>query len=237
MKYEIEVEKIEGTELYRVKGFNTIVFDEYWLSHLKPIDKPKSEFIVERKGEVKTSELLVGDKIKINLACLGEFTATVHEITRKGTLMIFDDCVCKRSMNETNTNEGGFEKSDLCSWMNTELLRSFPDEIRSRMVADENGNYLTVPTYGQIFGKDYPDDWHQANIEIDQREQLPLMKDRRNRIADLDGDYTWYWLQNVIRSSASFASVNGIGVANCAGASFVGGVRPVFEMGGETDEK
>ena len=183
---------------------------------------------VKRLFDTETENFEVGDKISIDLQGYGEFTATAHEITDKGTLIIFDDCVCKRRMNATDTNEGGFEKSELCSWMNAELLRAFPDEIRIRMVADENGNYLTVPTYGQIFGKDFDDNWDQANIEIDQREQLPFMKDRKNRIADLDGEWTWYWLQNVIRSSPDFAGVAGNGRAYDNGASYVGGVRPAF---------
>lgn len=185
---------------------------------------------VKRMVETETKIFIVGDKISIDLQGYGEFTATAHEVTGNGSLFIFDDCVCKRRMNATDTNKGGFVKSELCSWMNTELLRAFPDDIRSRMVADENGNYLTVPTYGQIFGKDSDDSWDQKNIEIDQREQLPMMKDRRNRIAYLDGDYSWYWLQNVVRSSATFARVANYGSANyCAVvASDVVGVRPAF---------
>ena len=35
----------------------------------------------------------------------------------------------------------------------------------------------------------------------------------------------WYWLQNVV-SAAYFALVTGDGLANCNGASRVGGVRP-----------
>lgn len=183
---------------------------------------------VKRIIETETKVFMVCDKISIDLQGYGAFTATAHEVTENGTLFIFDDCVCERRMNATDTNEGGFVKSELCSWMNTELLRAFPDDIRSRMVADENGNYLTVPTHGQIFGKDYDDEWDQANIDIDQRERLPLMKDRRNRIADIDGKWTWYWLQNVIRSSPHFAGVLSGGAANYGGASDVGGVRPVF---------
>lgn len=181
------------------------------------------------KMEIKNYE--VGDQITVKLKDFGEFTATAHEVTENGTLFICDDCVCKHSMNETDTNEGGFVKSELCGWMNTELLRAFPDEIRSRMLADENGNYLTVPTYGQIFGKDSDNSWDQANVDIDQREQLPLMKDRRNRIADLDGDYMWYWLQNVIRTSAGFAGVLSRGYSDDGNASLVAGVRPVFLIG------
>ncbi len=31
MKYLIELEPIKGTNLYKAKGFNTLVFDEYGL--------------------------------------------------------------------------------------------------------------------------------------------------------------------------------------------------------------
>lgn len=183
---------------------------------------------VKRIIETETKVFMVGDKISINLQGYGEFTATAHEITDKGTLFIFDDCVCERQMNETGTNEGGFKKTYLCRWMNTELLRAFLDEIRSRMVADENGNYLTVPTYGQIFGKDFDDEWDQENIDIDQREQLQMMSKRKNRIADLNGKWFWYWLQNKIKSSSAIALVNGNGAVNAADASNSAGVRPTF---------
>ena len=38
------------------------------------------------------------------------------------------------------------------------------------------------------------------------------------------------WLRDVV-SSASFASVNGIGYTNCVSASYSDGVRPVFPVG------
>lgn len=181
---------------------------------------------VKRTVTMNVNNFEVGDQITVKISEYGKFTATAHEITDKGTLLIFDDCVCKRRMNETNTNNGGFEKSELCGWMNTEFLCAFPDEIRSWMVADENDNYLTVPTYGQIFGKDWDDEWDQKNIEIDQREQLPLMEKRKNRIADLNGE--WCWLQNKLRSSSCFAGVCDDGYAGYSDASTSGGVRPAF---------
>ena len=39
MKYIIDVEKIENTDLYRAKGFNTLVFDSFGLSLLEPYEK------------------------------------------------------------------------------------------------------------------------------------------------------------------------------------------------------
>lgn len=38
MKYIIDVEEIKGTDLYRAKGFSTLVFDSYGLSLLTPFN-------------------------------------------------------------------------------------------------------------------------------------------------------------------------------------------------------
>lgn len=38
MKYLIELEPIKGTNLYKAKGFNTLVFDEYGLKQLIPVN-------------------------------------------------------------------------------------------------------------------------------------------------------------------------------------------------------
>lgn len=39
MKYLIELEPIKGTNLYKAKGFNTLVFDEYGLQQLTPVEE------------------------------------------------------------------------------------------------------------------------------------------------------------------------------------------------------
>lgn len=44
MKYIIELEKIEGTDLYRAVGANTLVFDERGIKNiLKPLHRPEDE--------------------------------------------------------------------------------------------------------------------------------------------------------------------------------------------------
>lgn len=178
------------------------------------------------KMEIKNYE--VGDQITVKLYGYGKFTATAHEITDKGTLFIFDDCVCAKPMNNENTNEGGYLESDLRKFVTQDLLKAFPDKLLARMVKDDNGDLISIPTYGQLFGKDFDDEWDQENIEIDQREQLPLMEKIRNRIAVLDGEWCWYWLQNKIRSSSAFAYVlGGCYEANSDASSYYG-VRPAF---------
>lgn len=176
---------------------------------------------VIRKREVEVSNIKVGDQIVIPLAELGEFTATAQKIANKGVLFMFDDCVAEQPMNDKWTNKGGYAKSKLKKWMDTVLMSAFPEELQDKIEG------LTLPTYGQMFGHD---DWYERAIEPDDDEQLPLMAKRKNRIADFNDDYEWYWLQNATKEdySAYFAIVTGNGNATDHGASNSHGVRPVF---------
>lgn len=178
---------------------------------------------VLRKQEIETTNIQVGDQIVIPLAELGEFTATAHKVTDEGVMFIFDNYITCRPMNNRSTNKGGFEKSDLKKWMDTVLLMAFPEELRDKIYG------LTLPTVGQIVG--HEDEWDNKNLESDSDEQLPLMKECKNRIACFEDQLTWGWLRNATKeefSSAGFAVVGSDGGADCCGASDSGGVRPEF---------
>lgn len=184
---------------------------------------------VKRIVTMDVNNFELGDQITVKLYGYGKFTATAHEITDKGTLFIFDDCVCERQMNKENTNEGGYLETDLRKFATQELLKAFPGELLVKMVKDDNGDLLSIPTYGQILGKNWNDEWDQKNIEIDQREQLPLMEIKKNRIANLNGEWCWFWLQNKVRSSSGFVGVGGgCDVAGDFDASESIGARPAF---------
>ena len=170
-----------------------------------------------------TKEIIVGDQILVSLEELGDFTATAHKITDKGVLFIFDEYVTSRPMNSKNTNKGGYEKSDLKKWIDSVLLEAFPDELRNR-IAD-----LSIPTVGELFG--HEDEWDNEHFEPDTDEQLPLMKERKNRVAYLHNEWEWGWLRNATKknvSSASFAIVLSHGGTGYGNASNSGGVRPEF---------
>lgn len=178
---------------------------------------------VLRRQEIETRELRVGDRIQISLAEIGDFTATAHKITDKGVLFVFDEYVARRPMNKKNTNKGGYEKSDLKKWIDSVLLEAFPEELRHRIVD------LSIPTIGELFGHD--DEWNNEHFEADTDEQLPLMKERRNRIAFFENNWEWGWLRNAMKekfSSADFAFVNYDGGTYYADASDSNGVRPEF---------
>lgn len=189
---------------------------------------------VLRRQEIETRELQIGDRILISLAELGDFTATVYKIEDRGILFIFDDYVTTRPMNKKNSNEGGYEKSDLKKWINSVLLKAFPAELRYRITD------LSIPTVGELFGHD--DEWANEYLETDTDEQLPLMKERRNRIAFFEKDWEWGWLRNAVKekfSSAYFAGVSFDGITGSYAASSYHGVRPEFwliKMKGEYDD-
>ena len=176
-----------------------------------------------RKQKIETANIQVGDQIVIPLAELGEFTATAHKVTDEGVMFIFDNYITCRPMNNRSINKGGFEKSDLKKWMDTVLLMAFPEELRDKIYG------LTLPTVGQIVG--HEDEWDNKNLEPDSDEQLPLMKECKNRIACFEDGLTWGWLRNATKeefSSARFACVNGHGNAYSNLASDSYGVRPEF---------
>lgn len=174
-------------------------------------------------GYVDEDAIQVGYQIQIPIAGFGTFTATAEDVTDSTILFIFDDIVARKPMNEKNTNDGGFKDSQLYKWLQEVLLPAFPNYLRDRIFE------LTIPTIGQVSG--WNDMWDKEHFESDDNQQLPLMKDRKHRVASFKGDFAWYWLQNASRkgwSSAYFAGVAGYGHTNCNLASYSYGVRPAF---------
>lgn len=172
---------------------------------------------------ITEADVQVGDQITIPVEGFGTFTATAEKVTDDSVLFIFDDIVARKPMNETNTNEGGFKGSQLYKWLQNTLLPAFPEQLRS-MISE-----LTIPTVGQIVG--HEDEWDNEHFEGDNDEQLPLMKDRKHRMALFEDEFSWYWVQNATKkdwSSASFASVGSYGGTDFNYASDSSGVRPAF---------
>lgn len=146
-----------------------------------------------------------------------------------GMLFCLVDCLADEySMNDTDTNEGGYEGSDLRKKLNTEIIARFPADIKAMMVPFGNGDLLRLPTEKEIFGENYYGESESPYVQ-----QWKPMKQRRNRIAfqGKNGGWEWYWLQNKCRGYAAFfADVNGTGSAGYYNASYSNSVRPVFKL-------
>ena len=165
------------------------------------------EIIRKKEFDVSLDEIRVGDQIALHMhgEINGVFTATAQRIDDRGVLFMFDNCICEHA------------RDDLEKY----LKEQFTGEIE-----------LGIPTFGMIFGHD-----HSAYqyYEPDNDEQLPLMKDVRNRVSFYNGETDWYWLKNRHKQSAAyFAYVLNRGYAYDAYASNDLGVRPVFTIKPET---
>ena len=94
----------------------------------------------------------------------------------------------------------------------------------------ESVSYTHLDVYKrQIHG--WGDAWDSTHFEHDDYAQLPLMKQRRNRVAYYKNECEFGWLRNATRkefSSANFALVTSGGNPTCGGASDTYGVRPEF---------
>ena len=180
------------------------------------------------KSDVSTFK--VGDIIKVRLTDGEKALAMAVQQEEDGMIFCLVDCLAKEyPMNETCTNEGGYEASDLRKKLNGEILNLFPAELKAMMTPFDNGDLLRLPTEKEIFGENYYGEYESPYVK-----QWKPMKKRRNRMA-FDGtkeeNLQWYWLMNKVRESAAhFAVVSSYGNADYGGASSSFGVRPAFKI-------
>ena len=180
------------------------------------------------KSDVDTFK--VGDIIKVKLTDGVKVQAMAMKQEEDGMIFCLLDCLPgKYLMNDTRTNEGGYEESDLRKKLNGEILNLFPAELKAMMAPFDNGDLLRLPTEKEIFGENY-----YGEYESPYAKQWKPMKKRRNRIAfngTKEENLQWYWLMNKVRESAtSFSSVSGNGRANRGNASNSIGVRLAFKI-------
>lgn len=184
---------------------------------------------VKRTIKSDVSTFKVGDIIEVRLTDGEKAQAMAVQQEEDGMIFCLVDCLAKEyPMNETCTNEGGYEASDLRKKLNGEILDRFPADLKALMVPFDNGDLLRIPTEKEIHGENYYGEYESPYVT-----QWKPMKLRRNRMAfeGKNGNIQWYWIQNKVReSAAAFASVNGNGTADCGNASASFGVRPAFKI-------
>lgn len=184
---------------------------------------------VRRTEKIKVNTFRVGDVIHFKLSDGEKVEMLAVKEESDGMIFCFVDCLAKEySMNEQNTNEGGWDASDLRKKLNGEVLDRFPRKIRKLLLPFENGDLLRLPTEKEIFGSNPCGEDESKSVS-----QWKPMKQRKNRIASqgLNGGWEWYWLQNRAQNSAAcFAGADSDGSCACGDASDGAGVRPVAKI-------
>ncbi len=185
---------------------------------------------VKRMVTVDTDAFKVGDIIEIKLTDGVKAEAMAMKQEEDGMIFCLVDCLPNTSrMNDTRTNEGGYEKSDLRKKLNGEILNLFPTEFKATMAPFDSGDLLRLPTEKEIFGKKRFGECEGPDVT-----QWEPMKKRRNRMAfdsTKNEGLQWYWLMNKARESGlQFSRVCYDGYSDICGASSYLGVRPVFKI-------
>ena len=185
---------------------------------------------VERIKEIETDVFMIGDVLKFKLTDDEKVWAMAVQQEADGMLFCLVYCLDNDyPMNDEDTNEGGYEDSDLRKKLNTEIIARFPADIKAAMVPFGNGDYLRIPTEKEVFGVNWYGDDEDTHVR-----HWKVMGPRRNRVAlnYNEGYCDWYWLQNKCKDfSDKFAGVDENGSDDYAEASCSLGVRPVFKLG------
>ena len=183
---------------------------------------------VKRTEKIKVDLFQVGDIISFKLNDGEKMQLLAVKDEPDGMIFCSVDCLAEEScMNESGSNAGGWDESDLRAKLNGEILDRLPKKIKKLLIPFANGDLLRIPTEKEIFGENK---YGESETDVEQWEP---MKRRRNRIAfqGLNGAWEWYFLKNrVPNSAARFADVNGGGSAYCDGAGDAYGVRPVAKI-------
>ena len=168
---------------------------------------------LKRTYKICTNTFAIGDIIELGSG----ITATCQKITNGGEYALF---ILDQYLDEAKTHE------DAQPYMNQLFAESeIFDRVKDLIVPFKSGNALRLPYTEEFFG---PLDC----VIPSGKEQWPLMKDRRNRIASRKAkEYEWGWLMNQHKEFASyFAIVDAYGYSYCFSASYTSGVRPVFRL-------
>ena len=171
------------------------------------------------------SQFEIGDIISFKLSTGEEIQAmSVKKEQDRNTLFCSVNCLNKKYDMNWHRNGKPYSDTPLRHFLNKDIVCLFPEEIKSRLVKFNNGDYLRIPTEKEIFGRNY-------NSESeDGTEQWEPMKLYRNRVVSPEKtDLGSYWLQNNYSEAPfMFRVANFWGTTDCAPSDWKEGVRLVF---------
>lgn len=124
----------------------------------------------------------------------------VAHIAEDGVYFVMKDCSEEMQMNTRATNRGGWKKTGLRKYLNTDMLDQMPDDLKEaitertiRQVIDGkeyiSQDKLWIPSVTEVFGE------NRKDVEEDGF-QFDIFKDRAKRIKRFDGAAANWWLRS-----------------------------------------
>lgn len=155
-------------------------------------------------------------------------------------LWTFKNIVLERYMNSSDTNSGGYNASNMKTYLDGEFKTGLATALGSssylytiqRAISTKNSTGWTtdtvfLPTEVEVFGcETYGDDQNGYNTNI----QYPIYRDSSYyRVKKYNGSRGWWWLATPHASNTTtFCSVNSVGGSRGNYAGLSSGVAPAF---------
>lgn len=125
-------------------------------------------------------------------------------------------------MNKDNTNEGGYDASDMAKYLDKEIFALLPDDLQA-VIKERRGHKLWLFSRREVFGEDGRYICPKDDVYI------PYYQNAENRIKLRNGEPDWWWLASPNEANATyFCGVDGSGDSDGWGASNSDGVVPGF---------
>ena len=207
-----------------------IIKDAKWTSwaELKAFSEAGELDEILKSGDNIPVMLKNGDKVSFDIG--KDESGTIY--------FIMHSCLKDRKpMNAKETNEGGWEASDMRKYLNEEIIKLLPDELQevikpTKIVQilkgkkQETEDKLFLLSRTQILGKD---GWYELIDSNDS--QIDIFKSRRERIKESDDyeiSHDW-WLRSPYDGySKYFCMIDADGGVDCDSADYSWGVIPAF---------
>ena len=185
-------------------------------------------------GEVLKS----GDNIPMMLKNGEEVSFDIGKDESGKIYFVMHNCLEeKKPMNKDWTNKGGWEESDMRRYLNEEVIKLLPDELKkvikpTKIVQMWDGkrrkteDKLFLLSRTQVFGKG---GWYELIEPNDS--QIDIFKSPRGRVKELEEYITpaYWWLRSPNSSdSGTFCNVHTDGAVGGSVATDLRGVAPAF---------
>ena len=211
----------------------------------------KAYGLVDKDGKLRgdAKEVVLGDKgkTKAHVRILGFRHDELAGGGRAGISFEFADAPVTHRMNLTDTNAGGWERSEMRGWLDGEFLASLPEELRTNVAAamkrTNNRGWTTSPDGVSVVTPTPDRLWLLSSNEVyggltgvygAEGVQYKLYADKGVTTKSCascakSGANSWWWLRSPIAySSYGFHFVFGVGDWVWRHANLVRGVSPGF---------
>ena len=170
--------------------------------------------------------LSVGDFVSITLKngeAVRLAVAGINTYKENEVIFAFKDILSKEApMNDSYTNEGGYEASKMARYLDQDIFNLLPDDLQA-VIKERRGHKLWLFSRREVFGEDGYYICPEDDVHI------PYYQNANNRVKTRNGDTDWWWLASPnAGNTTDFCRVDDSGYSNARGASHSFGVAPGF---------